>query len=201
MPPLLLVPALLLGHWALVLATLRLARPGPAAAPPSVALPVWPALAGIFFQTKEPNESLLSAAWIAIAVLVLLSAALEHRFRAAYRERQDQQDLLKSAPPKEAPDVNYSYKMVRYSSAATQRSLCLRGRARSPQSPVECDEHGRVYGGELLKLIDVSAGLVAAKHAGGPCLTISVDRVCFLQEIRVGDIISISSAVNRAWGR
>ncbi|GAA6018933.1 hypothetical protein JCM8202_000609 [Rhodotorula sphaerocarpa] len=178
MPPLLLVPALLLGHWALVLATLRLARPGPAAAPPSVALPVWPALAGIFFQTKEPNESLLSAAWIAIAVLVLLSAALEHRFRAAYRERQDQQDLVKSAPPKEAPDVNYSYKM----------------------SPVECDEHGRVYGGELLKLIDVSAGLVAAKHAGGPCLTISVDRVCFLQEVRVGDIISISSAVNRAWG-
>ncbi|GAA5983204.1 hypothetical protein JCM11641_006848 [Rhodosporidiobolus odoratus] len=67
-------------------------------------------------------------------------------------------------------------------------------------SPPECDEHGRVYGGELLKLIDVSAGLVAAKHAGGPCLTISVDRVIFLQEIRVGDVISISSAVNRAWG-
>ncbi|GAA6027332.1 hypothetical protein JCM8097_002601 [Rhodosporidiobolus ruineniae] len=75
-------------------------------------------------------------------------------------------------------------------------------------SPVECDEHGRVYGGELLKffisssrrLIDVSAGLVAAKHAGGPCLTISVDRVIFMQEIRVGDVISIRAGVNRAWG-
>ncbi|GAA5830251.1 hypothetical protein JCM5353_005364 [Sporobolomyces roseus] len=67
-------------------------------------------------------------------------------------------------------------------------------------SPPECDHHGRLFGGELLKLIDVSAGLVAAKHAGGPCLTISVDRVIFLQEIRVGDVIHISSAVNRAWG-
>ncbi|GJN89204.1 hypothetical protein Rhopal_002182-T1 [Rhodotorula paludigena] len=71
---------------------------------------------------------------------------------------------------------------------------------RYKMSPAECDEHGRVYGGELLKLIDVSAGLVAAKHAGGPCLTISADRVIFLEEIRVGDVISISSAVNRAWG-
>jgi acyl-CoA hydrolase len=34
---------------------------------------------------------------------------------------------------------------------------------------------GRVYGGELLKMIDVAAGVVAAKHAGGPCLTVSVE--------------------------
>ena len=34
-----------------------------------------------------------------------------------------------------------------------------------------------MYGGELLKLIDVAAGVVAAKHAGGPCLTISVECV------------------------
>ncbi|KAI5477137.1 acyl-CoA thioesteraes 11 [Pseudohyphozyma bogoriensis] len=67
-------------------------------------------------------------------------------------------------------------------------------------SPEHCDEHGRVYGGELLKLIDVAAGVVAAKHAGGPCLTISADRVIFLQEIKVSDVVHISSAVNRAWG-
>ncbi|ORY92619.1 HotDog domain-containing protein [Leucosporidium creatinivorum] len=67
-------------------------------------------------------------------------------------------------------------------------------------SPEYCDEHGRVYGGELLKLIDVSAGIVAAKHAGGPCLTISADRVIFLQEIKVGDVVQLSAAVNRAWG-
>ncbi|GAA6010677.1 hypothetical protein JCM11491_002890 [Sporobolomyces phaffii] len=67
-------------------------------------------------------------------------------------------------------------------------------------APPECDHHGRLFGGELLKLIDVSAGLVAAKHAKGPCLTISVDRVIFLAEVTVGDVIHISSAVNRAWG-
>ncbi|GAA5928357.1 acyl-CoA thioesterase [Sporobolomyces koalae] len=67
-------------------------------------------------------------------------------------------------------------------------------------APPECDHHGRLFGGELLKLIDVSAGLIAARHCGGPCLTISVDRVIFLQEVKVGDVIHISSAVNRAWG-
>ncbi|KAK4703425.1 hypothetical protein P7C70_g2790, partial [Phenoliferia sp. Uapishka_3] len=67
-------------------------------------------------------------------------------------------------------------------------------------TPEHCDEHGRVYGGELLKLIDVAAGVVAAKHAGGPCLTISVDRVIFLQEIKASDVIHLSVAVNRAWG-
>ncbi|SCV67517.1 BQ2448_5128 [Microbotryum intermedium] len=63
-----------------------------------------------------------------------------------------------------------------------------------------CDQHGRVYGGELLKLIDVTAGVVAAKAAGGPCVTISADRVVFLSEILVGDVVLLSGAVNRAWG-
>ncbi|SDA02248.1 BZ3501_MvSof-1269-A2-R1_C50g00260 [Microbotryum saponariae] len=65
--------------------------------------------------------------------------------------------------------------------------------------PSYCDEHGRVYGGELLKLIDVTAGVVAAKAAGGPCVTISADRVVFLSEILVGDVVLLSGAVNRAW--
>ncbi|KAM0751972.1 Thioesterase/thiol ester dehydrase-isomerase [Meredithblackwellia eburnea MCA 4105] len=67
-------------------------------------------------------------------------------------------------------------------------------------SPEHCDEHGRMYGGELCKMLDVAAGVVAAKHSGGPCVTISVDRVIFLQEIKVSDIIHLSVAVNRAWG-
>lgn len=43
--------------------------------------------------------------------------------------------------------------------------------------PEHCDENRRMYGGELLKLIDVAGGLVAARHAGGPCLTISAELV------------------------
>lgn len=48
---------------------------------------------------------------------------------------------------------------------------------RAKFTPEHCDEHGRVYGGELLKLIDVSAGVVAAKHNGGPTVTISLEYV------------------------
>ncbi|POY71870.1 hypothetical protein BMF94_5231 [Rhodotorula taiwanensis] len=141
-------------------------------------VPVMACRAAVLFQTSyKPGTPVWTREWLEVVALVAVSAVCEMRFRSAYQERERSCERA-AAPPREAPDVAYSYKL----------------------SPVECDQHGRVYGGELLKLVDVSAGLVAAKHAGGPCLTISVDRVIFLQEIRVGDVISISSAVNRAWG-
>lgn len=39
------------------------------------------------------------------------------------------------------------------------------------------DGHGHVFGGELLKLIDVVAGIAARKHTNKPCVTISVEYV------------------------
>lgn len=38
-------------------------------------------------------------------------------------------------------------------------------------------EDGRMYGGALLKLLDVAAGTVAAKHSCSPCLTVSAEYV------------------------
>lgn len=63
----------------------------------------------------------------------------------------------------------------------------------------QCDSKGRALGGELMMLIDVAAGLIAAKHAEGPCLTISLDRVTFLSEVKAGDCLVLSAAVNRSW--
>ncbi|BGP15959.1 hypothetical protein JCM10213v2_003952 [Rhodosporidiobolus nylandii] len=114
----------------------------------------------------------------AVAPLLGLSVTLFAVAAGDRRRVKEMEYKPKGAKEAAGSSVSYSYKM----------------------SPAECDQYGRVYGGELLKLIDVSAGLVAAKHAGGPCLTISVDRVIFLQEIRVGDVVTIRSAVNRAWG-
>ncbi|GAA5835583.1 hypothetical protein JCM11251_002969 [Rhodosporidiobolus azoricus] len=121
--------------------------------------------------SRQPPLSFVACCLAATALSVVV--ALEDRRRTKALDQGE-----KAAKEAGRSSISYCYKM----------------------SPSECDENGRVFGGELLKLIDVSAGLVAAKHAGGPCLTISVDRVIFLQEIRVGDVISISSAVNRAWG-
>ncbi|GAA6059283.1 hypothetical protein JCM10212_006676 [Sporobolomyces blumeae] len=132
--------------------------------------------------------------YVVASMSILLSMLLSSRslgillglawgtFISLWREDLSRQDAMKKkvTQPKDAGAslVSYRYKI----------------------SPPECDAHGRMFGGELLKLIDVSAGLVAAKHAGGPCLTVSVDRVVFMAELRVGEVISIASAVNRAWG-
>ncbi|GAA5857507.1 hypothetical protein JCM8547_009308 [Rhodosporidiobolus lusitaniae] len=138
-----------------------------------------PALLASALALNSRRSSSTSLPLVAAALpLYGLSAALYGAYASAGRRTKAMEPEDKA--PKRMVDaaVVYSYKI----------------------SPVECDEHGRMYGGELLKLIDVSAGLVAAKHAGGPCLTISLDRVILMKEIRVGDVITISSAVNRAWG-
>ncbi|BGP39821.1 hypothetical protein JCM10449v2_003773 [Rhodotorula kratochvilovae] len=151
-------------------------------APPSFALQLAPtaliaaALAAILAR-HDPTRSWAIYLDVVTALVSVASLAVQavvgylHQTRWATMSSPPR-------PPRDGSSVVYRYKIA----------------------PSECDEHGRMYGGELLKLIDVSAGLVAAKHAGGPCLTISADRVIFLEEIRVGDVISISSSVNRAWG-
>lgn len=44
-------------------------------------------------------------------------------------------------------------------------------------STVSSGNRPKIHAGALLKLIDVAAGVAARRHAGGPCVTISVDSV------------------------
>ncbi|KAG8680171.1 Acyl-coenzyme A thioesterase 12, partial [Ceratobasidium sp. 395] len=67
-------------------------------------------------------------------------------------------------------------------------------------TPDVTDEHGRLYAGEMLKIIDVAAGVAARRHTDLNCVTISVDRVVLVREIRAGNIIHIDACINRAWG-
>jgi len=67
-------------------------------------------------------------------------------------------------------------------------------------TPDITDEHGRLYAGEMLKIIDVAAGVAARRHTDLNCVTISVDRVILVREIRSGDIIHVDACINRAWG-
>ncbi|KAG9104641.1 Acyl-coenzyme A thioesterase 12 [Ceratobasidium sp. 370] len=67
-------------------------------------------------------------------------------------------------------------------------------------TPDVTDEHGRLYAGEMLKIIDVAAGVAARRHTDLNCVTISLDRVVLVREIRSGNIIHIDACINRAWG-
>jgi len=55
---------------------------------------------------------------------------------------------------------------------------------------------GKIHGGILLSLMDKVAYVCASKHAGTYCVTVSVDRVEFLQPVEVGELVSLLASVN-----
>jgi uncharacterized protein (TIGR00369 family) len=55
---------------------------------------------------------------------------------------------------------------------------------------------GKIHGGILLSLMDKVAYACSSKHAGTYCVTVSVDKVEFLQPVDVGDLVSLMASVN-----
>ncbi len=55
---------------------------------------------------------------------------------------------------------------------------------------------GKIHGGILLSLMDKVAYAAASKHAGTYCVTVSVDKVEFLQPVEVGELVSMHASVN-----
>jgi acyl-CoA hydrolase len=55
---------------------------------------------------------------------------------------------------------------------------------------------GNVHGGEIMKLIDSSAGIAAGRHAGGPTVTVSLDQMSFLHPVHVGNVVFAHASVN-----
>lgn len=48
----------------------------------------------------------------------------------------------------------------------------------------------------MVQWIDVCAGVAAMRHSGGAVVTASIDRLDFLEPVRMGDIVVLSSQVN-----
>ena len=57
---------------------------------------------------------------------------------------------------------------------------------------------GVMFGGVMMQWIDVCAGVAAMRHAGGPVLTASIDRLDFLNPVRVGEVVLLMAQVNFA---
>jgi len=55
---------------------------------------------------------------------------------------------------------------------------------------------GKIHGGTLLSLMDKVAYATASKHAGTYCVTVTVDKVEFLQPVEVGELVSMHASVN-----
>jgi acyl-CoA thioesterase YciA len=78
--------------------------------------------------------------------------------------------------------------------------------------PADANSYGDIFGGWLMGLMDMGAGLLAARFAHGRAVTVALDGMQFLAPVKVGDEVSVygrmvkvgrtSMAINvEAWRR
>ena len=56
--------------------------------------------------------------------------------------------------------------------------------------PHQANRSGNVHGGEIMKLMDSAAGVVAARHSHCNCVTARVEDLTFLRPVKVGDLVT-----------
>jgi acyl-CoA hydrolase len=62
--------------------------------------------------------------------------------------------------------------------------------------PSDANPAGNVFGGEILKHIDMVAGIVAQRHSQSNAVTVSMDRVNFIKPVFVGNVVKLSARIN-----
>ncbi|MDE1872366.1 MAG: acyl-CoA thioesterase [Thaumarchaeota archaeon] len=62
--------------------------------------------------------------------------------------------------------------------------------------PSDANPAGNVFGGEILKQIDLIAGLVSQRHSRTNAVTASIDRVNFLKPVYVGNALILNARLN-----
>jgi acyl-CoA thioesterase YciA len=66
---------------------------------------------------------------------------------------------------------------------------------RTVAMPADANPAGDIFGGWLMSQMDLAAGNVAARRAGGRCATVAVDALTFLRPVLVGDEVSLFAEV------
>ena len=62
--------------------------------------------------------------------------------------------------------------------------------------PSDANPAGNVFGGEILKHIDMVAGIVAQRHSQSNAVTVSMDKVNFLKPVFVGNVLKLNARIN-----
>lgn len=66
--------------------------------------------------------------------------------------------------------------------------------------PNDMNSNATVFGGMVMATIDRISLVVAERHSGRLCVTVSVDGIHFMAPARTGETLIFSAACNRAWG-
>tara|TARA_B110000116_G_C16740630_1_gene538326 strand:+ start:914 stop:1417 length:504 start_codon:yes stop_codon:yes gene_type:complete len=62
--------------------------------------------------------------------------------------------------------------------------------------PGDVNNLGHVFGGVIISLVDRAAAVTAMRHARGPCVTVSIDKVDFKEPIYSGELVTCSARIN-----
>ena len=57
--------------------------------------------------------------------------------------------------------------------------------------PADANAYGDIFGGWLMSLMDMAAGLIAARHSHGRAVTIAMDGMQFHAPVQIGDEVSV----------
>ncbi|MFA7602997.1 MAG: acyl-CoA thioesterase [Novosphingobium sp.] len=57
--------------------------------------------------------------------------------------------------------------------------------------PADANSYGDIFGGWLMGLMDMGAGLISARAAHGRAVTVAMDGMQFLAPVKVGDEVSV----------
>jgi uncharacterized protein (TIGR00369 family) len=61
--------------------------------------------------------------------------------------------------------------------------------------PQQANVFGNIHGGEIMRLMDTTAGCTAIKYVKNNCVTARVDEMQFLKPIHVGDFVTCTGVV------
>jgi len=63
--------------------------------------------------------------------------------------------------------------------------------------PGDINANGHIFGGWVLSQMDIAAGIVASRRAGGSVATIAIEGMAFIAPVHLRDVISVFAEVER----
>lgn len=68
---------------------------------------------------------------------------------------------------------------------------------RTVAMPADTNPNGDIFGGWIMSLMDLAAGVAAGTRAKGRVATAAVSNLSFLQPVKVGDVVCVYTEITR----
>jgi acyl-CoA hydrolase len=64
---------------------------------------------------------------------------------------------------------------------------------------VHANSAGFIHGGEIMKLVDTTAGVASMRRCDGRVVTVEVGLLTFLAPVQIGELVTLNAVVTQAW--